>query len=341
MNNDRSFKNIISKLSNQVSLETYELDIAFNSLLSGSATNAQIGAFLMGLSINGETAEIIASGATILRSHAIKIKAPKEAIDTVGTGGDGANTLNISSAAAFVVSGAGIPVAKHGNRSLSSKSGAADVLSELGVNLDCPFETVQKSLDELGICFLMAPRHHSAMKYVGPARVELGIRTIFNLLGPLSNPAFVKRQLVGVFDKKWLLPFAEALKKMGSTNAWIVHAKDGLDEVSTTCETYIAQLKDSKIIEFSISPEQFGIKKNTLNSIKGGEPKDNALALKKLLNGSKGPYRDIVLFNSAAAIVSTGHESDFKTAIEMSIHSIDSGEASKKLNSLIKITNSF
>tara|TARA_B100000131_G_C17640248_1_gene419760 strand:- start:11 stop:544 length:534 start_codon:yes stop_codon:yes gene_type:complete len=177
------------------------------------------------------------------------------------------------------------------------------------------------------------------MKHVGPARVELGIRTIFNLLGPLSNPAFVKRQLVGVFDKKWLLPFAEALKKMGSTNAWIVHAKDGLDEVSTTSETYIAQLKNSKITQFTIAPEQFGIKKTTLNSIKGGEPKDNAVAFKKLLNGQKGPYRDIVLFNSASAIVATGHESDFKTAIEMSEHSVDSGEASKKLNSLIKITN--
>ena len=339
MNNTLNFKNIISKLSKQETLHSYELDLAFTTLLNGTATNAQIGAFLMGLSINGETSDIIASGATILRNNAIKIKAPAKAIDTVGTGGDGANTLNISSAAAFVVSGTGIPVAKHGNRSLSSKSGAADVLSELGVNLDCPFETVQKALNELGICFLMAPRHHSAMKYVGPARVELGIRTIFNLLGPLSNPAFVKRQLVGVFDKKWLLPFAEALKKMGSTNAWIVHAKDGLDEVSTTSETYIAQLKNSKITQFTIAPEQFGIKKTTLNSIKGGEPKDNAVAFKKLLNGQKGPYRDIVLFNSASAIVATGHESDFKTAIEMSEHSVDSGEASKKLNSLIKITN--
>ncbi len=339
MHNNLNFKNIISKLSKQETLHSYELDMAFTTLLNGTATNAQIGAFLMGLSINGETSDIIASGATILRNNAIKIKAPAKAIDTVGTGGDGANTLNISSAAAFVVSGTGIPVAKHGNRSLSSKSGAADVLSELGVNLDCPFETVQKALNELGICFLMAPRHHSAMKYVGPARVELGIRTIFNLLGPLSNPAFVKRQLVGVFDKKWLLPFAEALKKMGSTNAWIVHAKDGLDEVSTTSETYIAQLKNSKITQFTIAPEQFGIKKTTLNSIKGGEPKDNAVAFKKLLNGQKGPYRDIVLFNSASAIVATGHESDFKTAIEMSEHSVDSGEASKKLNSLIKITN--
>ena len=339
MNNTLNFKNIISKLSKQETLHSYELDLAFTTLLNGTATNAQIGAFLMGLSINGETSDIIASGATILRNNAIKINAPAKAIDTVGTGGDGANTLNISSAAAFVVSGTGIPVAKHGNRSLSSKSGAADVLSELGVNLDCPFETVQKALNELGICFLMAPRHHSAMKYVGPARVELGIRTIFNLLGPLSNPAFVKRQLVGVFDKKWLLPFAEALKKMGSTNAWIVHAKDGLDEVSTTSETYIAQLKNSKITQFTIAPEQFGIKKTTLNSIKGGEPKDNAVAFKKLLNGQKGPYRDIVLFNSASAIVATGHESDFKTAIEMSEHSVDSGEASKKLNSLIKITN--
>ena len=339
MNNTLNFKNIISKLSKQETLHSYELDLAFTTLLNGTATNAQIGAFLMGLSINGETSDIIASGATILRNNAIKIKAPAKAIDTVGTGGDGANTLNISSAAAFVVSGTGIPVAKHGNRSLSSKSGAADVLSELGINLDCPFETVQKALNELGICFLMAPRHHSAMKYVGPARVELGIRTIFNLLGPLSNPAFVKRQLIGVFDKKWLLPFAEALKKMGSTNAWIVHAKDGLDEVSTTSETYIAQLKNSKITQFTIAPEQFGIKKTTLNSIKGGEPKDNAIAFKKLLNGQKGPYRDIVLFNSASAIVATGHESDFKTAIEMSEHSVDSGEASKKLNSLIKITN--
>ena len=336
---ENSFKSIISKISKKETLNKQELDNAFNLIMSGSATDAQIGAFLMGLSLSGETADIIASGASVLRENAITINSNSDTIDTVGTGGDGAHTLNISSAAAFVVAGAGIPVAKHGSRSLSSKSGAADVLSELGVNLDCSFKLVQKALDEIGICFLMAPRHHTAMKHVGPARVELGIRTIFNLIGPLSNPAFVKRQMVGVFDKKWLIPFAKALKKMGSKNAWVVHGRDGLDEVSTTIETDVVELRDGKITEFTISPEKYGFPFVTLNDLKGGEPKENAVAMNELLNGKEGPYRDIVIFNSAAALMGSGHESNFGKAINRSKNSIDSGNALNKLEELISITN--
>ena len=339
MTEENSFKSIISKISNKEMLKKQEIDNAFNSIMSGLATDAQIGAFLMGLSLSGETSEIIASGASILRKNAIRIKSNSDTIDTVGTGGDGAHTLNISSAAAFVVSGAGVPVAKHGSRSLSSKSGAADVLSKLGINLDCSFKLVQKALNEEGICFLMAPRHHKAMKYVGPARVELGIRTIFNLLGPLSNPAFVKRQMVGVFDKKWLYPFAEALKKMGSKNAWVIHGRDGLDEVSTTTITDVVELKDGKISEFSISPEDYGFPLVTLNQLKGGEPKENAIAMKALLEGEKGPYYDIVVLNSAAALVGSGHERSFDNAILRSKNSIDSGHALKKLDALISISN--
>ena len=339
MTSEDPFKPIIHKISKKQPLTKSDADTAFSLIMSGSVSNSQIGAFLMGLSLTGETSDIIASGANMLRQNAIKINSDDKTIDTVGTGGDGAHTLNISSAAAFVVAGTGIKVAKHGSRSLSSKSGAADVLSELGINLDCSFEVVQKALDNVGICFLMAPRHHVAMKHVGPARVELGIRTIFNLLGPLSNPAFVKRQMVGVFDKRWLLPFAEALNKMGSSNAWIIHGRDGLDEVSLSEVTDIVQLKDGVISEHTIDPEIYGFKKNTLESIKGGDPKYNAIELRQLLEGKQGAYKDIVLLNSAAAIVGTGHETKFEIALERSKKSLEDGKALKKLDELIYITN--
>ena len=339
MTSEDPFKPIIHKISKKQLLTKSDGDTAFSLIMSGSVSNSQIGAFLMGLSLTGETSDIIASGANMLRQNAIKINSDDKTIDTVGTGGDGAHTLNISSAAAFVVAGTGIKVAKHGSRSLSSKSGAADVLSELGINLDCSFEVVQKALDNVGICFLMAPRHHVAMKHVGPARVELGIRTIFNLLGPLSNPAFVKRQMVGVFDKRWLLPFAEALNKMGSSNAWIIHGRDGLDEVSLSEVTDIVQLKDGVISEHTIDPENYGFKKNTIESIKGGDPKYNAIELRQLLEGKQGAYKDIVLLNSAAAIVGTGHETKFEIALERSKNSLEDGKALKKLDELIYITN--
>ena len=339
MTSEDPFKPIIHKISKKQPLTKSDADTAFSLIMSGSVSNSQIGAFLMGLSLTGETSDIIASGANMLRQNAIKINSDDKTIDTVGTGGDGAHTLNISSAAAFVVAGTGIKVAKHGSRSLSSKSGAADVLSELGINLNCSFEVVQKALDDVGICFLMAPRHHVAMKHVGPARVELGIRTIFNLLGPLSNPAFVKRQMVGVFDKRWLLPFAEALNKMGSSNAWIIHGRDGLDEVSLSEVTDIVQLKDGVISEHTIDPEIYGFKKNTLESIKGGDPNYNAIELRQLLEGKQGAYKDIVLLNSAAAIVGTGHETKLEIALERSKNSLEDGKALKKLDELIYITN--
>ena len=224
-----------------------------------------------------------------------------------------------------MVSGTGIKVAKHGSRSLSSKSGAADVLSELGINLDCSFSIVQKALDNIGICFLMAPRHHVAMKHVGPARVELGIRTIFNLLGPLSNPAFVKRQMVGVFDKRWLHPFAEALNKMGSTNAWIIHGRDGLDEVSVSDITDVVQLKNGKIIELSINPEEYGFKRNTVASIKGGDPKYNAECFMKMINGDYNQFQKIVEINAGAAIYLSGKAINIKEGALIAEKSIAEG----------------
>ena len=338
--NNNNFKFLVKKLSEGKILSMDEFNSAFNLIMNGEVTNSQIGAFLMGLKLIGENSDSIASGASTMRKFAKTIKSNEFAIDTVGTGGDGLNTLNISSAVAFVTAGCGVPVAKHGNRSLSSKSGAADVLSELGVNLDCTFKIIQKSFNDIGICFLMAPNHHTAMKYVGPARVELGIRTIFNLLGPLSNPALVKRQLVGVFDKKWLLPFAEALKLMGSTHSWVVHGKDGLDEVSTTGKTYVAELKLNKISQFTISPEDYGIPICKIDELKGGSPKENAKKMLKLLEGEKGPYRDIVILNAACTLVATGHEKNIPEGIIKSSNSIDKGEALNKLNSLIKISNS-
>ena len=337
--NNNSFKTIVKKLSEGKILSMEEFNISFNLIMSGEVTNSQIGAFLMSLKLIGENSDSIASGASTMRKFAKTIKSNDFAVDTVGTGGDGLNTLNISSAVAFVVAGCGVPVAKHGNRSLSSKSGAADVLSELGVNLDCSFKIIQKSFDEIGICFLMAPNHHTAMKHVGPARVELGIRTIFNLLGPLSNPALVKRQLVGVFDKKWLLPFAEALKLMGSTHSWVVHGKDGLDEVSTTGKTYVAELKNNKISQYEISPEDYGIPICKIDDLKGGSPQENSLRMLEMLKGEKGPYRDIVILNSACTLFATGHENSIQEGIAKSINSIDNGKALNKLNSLIKISN--
>ena len=270
--------------------------------MTGNATPSQIGGLLMAMRVRGETIEEITGAARAMREKVIKINAPPDALDTVGTGGDASGTFNISTASSFVVSAADVPVAKHGNKALSSKTGAADVLSELGVNLDCDMSVIQKAMDEIGICFLMAPRHHMAMRHVAASRTELGTRTIFNHSGPLANPALVKKQLVGVFSEAWVEPIANVLKGLGSERAWVVHGSDGLDEITTTGVTKVAALDKGSVSTFTIHPEDANLELVSPKQLKGGLPRQNAIALENLLR-RKGPYRDIVLFNSAAAFI--------------------------------------
>ena len=334
---------ILNTLTKQITenqiLPADQMAAGFDEMMEGKASPVQIAAFLIALKMRGETPSDIAAGAESLRRHALTLDAPDNAMDIVGTGGDGIGTYNISTATAFVLAGAGIPVAKHGNRAVSSKSGAADVLTALGINLDCPEEALSEALTAAKIVFLMAPRHHSAMRHVGPIRAELGIRTIFNLLGPLSNPALVRRILVGVFDARWLQPFAEALRTLGTTDAFIVHGADGLDELSTTGSNQITMLKDGQITETTLHPSDLGLPTANLSDIKGGAAEKNANALRALLSGQAGPYRDIVLMNAAAAFVAGGHETELAVGLERARQSIDTKAAQSALNQLIFITN--
>jgi anthranilate phosphoribosyltransferase len=292
----------------------------------------------MALRVRGETVEEITGAARTMRAKASPIEAPAGAIDTVGTGGDGVGTFNISTAAALVVAGCGVPVAKHGNRAFSSRSGAADILAALGVNIDAEAAIVSRAMVEAGIGFLMAPRYHGAMRHVGPTRVELGTRTIFNLLGPLSNPAGAKRQLVGVFAPNWVRPVAEVLGKLGSERAWVVHG-DGLDELTTTGTTLVAELKDGKVTSFEVTPEDAGLPRATLADIKGGDPAANATNLTLLLEGHRGPLRDIVLLNSAAALIVAGRARTLIEGVDQAAQSIDEGKAQRALKKLVAITN--
>jgi anthranilate phosphoribosyltransferase len=297
-----------------------------------------MGAFLMGLKVRGETAEELAGGAKVLRDKVQRVQAPAGAIDIVGTGGDHHGTYNVSSCSALVVAGAGVPVAKHGNRAFTSKSGSADVLNALGINLDLPIETLEKSLMVAGVCFLMAPRHHSAMRNVAGPRVELApTRTIFNLLGPMSNPALVKRQLVGVFDRRWLRPVAEALGQLGLERAMVVHGQDGMDEITTTTATWVASLENGKVTEIEIAPEDAGLKRASLAELKGGDATHNADAIRGVLAGQHNAFRDIVVLNSAAAMMVAGKANDLRQGAEMAIASIDGGKARKALETLIGI----
>ena len=320
-------------------LSQAQAEAAFNIMMSGDATPAQIGAFLMALRVRGETVEEITGAANIMRAKMTTVKAPAGAIDICGTGGDGTATYNISTAGQFVVAACGVPVAKHGNRALSSKSGAADVLAALGVNLDAELSLAERALEEAGTCFLMAPRHHSAMRHVGPVRVELGTRTIFNLLGPLSNPGLVKRQLVGVFASAWVEPLAEVLRSLGHERAWVVHGDDGMDEVSTTGTTLVSELKDGAIRTFEITPEEAGLPRVALAALRGGDGAENAEALRRLLDGEAGPYRDIVLMGSAAALMVADKAEDLKAGVALAAEAIDSGRAKQVLADLVRITN--
>ncbi len=332
------FRGLLAKVGNGEPLGIDEAERAFDIMTSGDATPAQMGAFLMGLKVRGETAEELAGGARVLRAKMLRVRAPEGAIDIVGTGGDHHGTYNVSSCSALVVAGAGVPVAKHGNRAFTSKSGAADVLDALGINLDLPIETLERALVEAKVCFLMAPRHHSAMRNVAGPRVELApSRTIFNLLGPLSNPAAVKRQLVGVFDRRWLRPVAEALNQLGLERALIVHGQDGMDELTTTTTSWAASLENGKVSEIEIAPEDIGVKRASLADLKGGDPAYNAEAIHKVLAGEKNAFRDIVVLNSAAAIMVAGKARDLKEGAALAVAAIDSGKAKAALETLKRI----
>ena len=331
-------KPLIKIVSDGCSLTEEQSKEAFDIIMTGNATPSQIGGFLMAMRVRGETTEEITGAALSMREKVVKITAPFGAIDTVGTGGDASGTFNISTASSFIVSAAGVPVAKHGNKALSSKTGAADVLSQLGVNLDCDISAVQKAMDEIGICFVMAPRHHMAMRHVAARSSDLGTRTIFNILGPLANPALVTKQLVGVFSESWVEPMARVLKSLGSERAWVVHGSDGLDEITTTGITKVAALDKGDITTFTVHPDDAGIELAKPKDLKGGLPKQNAEALLNLLKGEKGAYRDIVVFNSAAALIISGKVSTLKEGARLAADMIDNGQAKQKLDQLVSIT---
>ncbi len=331
-------KAIIATVASGATLSETEAELAFDTIMSGNATPSQMGGFLMALRVRGETVDEIAGAARTMRSKAIPMDAPPGTIDTCGTGGDESGTYNISTAAALVVAACGVPVAKHGNRAMSSKSGAADVLAALGVNLDCDFALVRKALWNAGIGFLMAPRHHLAMRNVSPTRVELGTRTVFNLLGPLSNPAGAKRQLLGVFAPQWVEPLAHVLKRLGSETAWVVHG-GGLDEITTTGGTTVAQLKNGAVTLFEVTPEDAGLPYADAALLKGGDAHTNAEAMRALLDGAPGAYRDIVLLNAAAALIIGGKADGLKAGVALAGHAIDSGAARTVLHRLVSISN--
>ncbi|MEK9671590.1 MAG: anthranilate phosphoribosyltransferase [Rhodospirillaceae bacterium] len=332
-------KPFLATVADGKALDANQAEAAFNVIMSGGATAAQIGGFLMALRVRGETVDEITGAVRTMRAKALPVKAPADAIDVVGTGGDGSGTFNVSTGAAIVVAGAGAPVAKHGNRALSSKSGAADVLTSLGVNLDADMALVERAIAEARIGFLMAPRHHSAMKHVMPARMEMGVRTIFNILGPLSNPAGVKRQFTGVYSKAWVEPMAQVLKNLGCEACWVVHGSDGLDELTTTGPSHVAELKGGRVSTFDVNPGDVGLPVVKSEALKGGSPDLNAQAIRDMVAGAAGPYRDIVVFNAAASLVVAGKVGSLAEGGDLARQSIDSGAAKAALEKLVDITN--
>ena len=316
-----------------------EAEAAFTALFEGAATPAQMGGFLMALRVRGETVDEYAAAASVMRAKCNAVRAPKGAMDIVGTGGDGKGTLNISTATAFVVAGAGVPVAKHGNRNLSSKSGAADALTEMGLNGMVGPEVVERCLNEAGIGFMMAPMHHPATRHVAPVRMELGTRTIFNILGPLTNPAGVKRQLTGAFSAALIRPMAETLRALGSEKAWLVHGGDGSDELSIVAPSPVVELNAGEIREFTVHPEDAGLPAYPFEAIQGGTPAENAVAFRALLDGATGGFRDAVLLNAAAALVVADRAKTLKEGVEIARESLDSGKAKAKIEALARLTN--
>lgn len=317
-----------------------EATAALTDIMSGNATDAQIGAFLTALRIQGETPEVIAGAAQAMREKFTPVKSPSEVtVDIVGTGGDGAHTFNISTAAAFVVAGAGVTVAKHGNRGVSSKCGSANVLDELGISLQATPEQMKKGLNELGISFLFAPALHPAMKHAIGPRKELGVRTLFNILGPICNPASAKYGVIGVFSAELAAELAEALSKLDMKNLFVVHGDDGLDEITTTTTTQVWEVKDGAVSHFVLNPEDLGIPLAKTEDLVGGEPAENAEIIRALFAGEKGPKRDILLLNSAAALVTAGKAADLKEGLTIAAESIDSGAALEKLTLLAELTS--
>lgn len=335
----QDIKGMIAKAALGQPLALDEAKIAFDIMMSGDATPSQMGGLLMALRVRGETVDEITGGVMAMRAKMVPVKAPDHAIDTCGTGGDASGTYNVSTAAGLVVAACGVTVAKHGNRALSSKAGSADVLTALGVNIETTAEVVERAIEEVGIGFMMAPRHHGAMRHVAGTRVELGTRTIFNLLGPLSNPAGTKRQLIGVFAKEWIEPLAQVLNRLGSTRAWVVHGADGLDEVTTTTATHVAELRDGEVTTFEISPEVAGLPFADPSALKGGDADYNAEALRSVLAGRPGAFRDIVLLNAAAALLVAERAEDLREGVALAAEAVDSGAAASTLDRLITVTN--
>lgn len=338
MSDDR-FKPYIACAVSGAPLSGADMRAAMDLLLEGAATPAQAGAFLAALAVRGETPEEIAAAAAALRARADSIAAPAGAIDVCGTGGSGLKTLNISTAVAFVVAACGVPVAKHGNRAVSSASGSSDVLAALGVNLHAPLPVVERCLNETGVAFLFAPRHHPAVRHVGPVRAELGVRTLFNILGPLANPAGARRQIMGVYAAALCAPLAEALGRLGAERAWVVHGEDGLDELTVTGESHVAAFEDGAVKSFRIKPEDAGLARSNLSEIAGAGPEENAVALQALLGGKTGPYRDIVLLNAAAALVVAGAADTLAEGAQTGASAIDDGRAAARLEALVRATN--
>src|SRR3954469_16979668 len=308
-------KSLIGKVATGATLTRHEAASAFDSMMSGEATPSQMGGLLMALRVRGETVEEITGAVSTMRAKMLRVQAPANAVDVVGTGGDGSGSVNVSTCASFIVAGCGVPVAKHGNRALSSRSGPADGLSALGARIDISPDQVSRCIHETGIGFMFAPSHHPAMKNVGPTRVELATRTIFNLLGPLSNPAGVKRQMVGVFSKQWVQPLAQVLKNLGSDSVWVVHGSDGLDEITLTGPTSVAALENGNIRTFEVTPEDAGLTRSGPGSLKGGDADANAVALRSVLEGRPSAYRDVALINAAAALIVAGKARDLKEGV--------------------------
>jgi anthranilate phosphoribosyltransferase len=332
-------KALIAHAASGATLSEDQARAAVDIMMSGDATPAQMGGFLMALRVRGETVEELTGAARAMRDKMTTIAAPADALDTCGTGGDGAGTYNISTAAALVAAGAGVPVAKHGNRAMSSKSGAADVLGALGVDVEAEQPLVERCLQDARTCFLLAPRYHGAMRHVGPTRVELGTRTLFNLLGPLSNPAKVRRQVLGVFDRAWVEPLAHVLNNLGHERAWVVHGHDGLDELSTTGPSHVAEVRNGAVRTFEVTPEDAGLPRASLDDLRGGDAARNAEVIRGLLDGERGPFRDIVVLAAAAAMIVADRAQDLRAGAALAAEAIDTGRARHALDTMVAISH--
>lgn len=332
-------KAALNKIADRRDLTGEEMRAVMRTIMAGEATPSQIGAFLMGMRIKGESVGEIAAAVSILREQMVPVEAPEDAVDIVGTGGDGGGTLNISTASAIVVASIGVPVAKHGNRALSSKSGASQVLEALGVKLDLTPAEISRCIVKAGIGFMFAPSHHPAMRHVGPSRAEMGVRTMFNLLGPQSNPAGVRRYMLGVYAEEWVEPVAAALLANRAIKAWVVHGSDGLDEITVTGPSFVAQIANGDLRSFEVTPEQAGLKRHDAKDLLGGDPSYNAAAMHALFDGAPGAYRDIVLLNTAATLIVADKAADLREGAAMAAEAIDSGKAKQTLARLVAVSN--